>query len=112
MFNLNLILNHILLLIKGFQINNSDKLSKAFRNNSIKIIKIKINNLMNNNNNMIVNRIINSFFLIDFIIITIKMLIVRNNIIINQILATSLVLRNRYHLYVIHLYKLSTHQTN
>ena len=49
MFNLNSILNYMLLLIKGFQINNnSDKLLKTFRNN-----QIKINNLTNNN--MIIN---------------------------------------------------------
>ena len=102
MLDLNSTLSHMLLLIKGFQINNNDKLSKAFHNNLI-----KINNLMNNNNNTIINHIINNLFLIDLTITTIKMLIVRNNIIINQILATSFVLRNRYYLYIVHFCKSS-----
>ena len=97
MLDLSLILNHLLLLIKGFQVNNnrSDKLSKAFRNH-----QIKVNNLMNSSST-VVNHITNNLFLIDLrimIIIIIKMFIVLNNMIINQTLVTNLVLHNRYYL--------------
>ena len=92
-------------LVRGFSVSYySDQRSEAIRN-SLLTIRNKISKLIDNSSNMIISRIANSYFLLDLIVVIIRILIDYNSI-STIILAIKLDLNNSYLSHIVRLYKL------